>query len=266
MTRSCHSPNHVRSRAATPRATWANPSVTTGAGNVIERVMDGDKAALLFDPPYGVAYQSHMAEGGTASRFKPIENDDLKPEQLQQFLSDAFSAAVVGLRPGAAIYVCHANQRPGIYAAFEQALLKNEFFISTVIVRVKPGATMGWQDYRSRYGPILYGWRKGAERRKVLDRTETNVWQIGKDAPSSYVHPTQKPVALSERAIRNSSLAGDVVLDLFGGSGSTLIACEKTERAARLVELDPGYCDVICKRWERATGLKAERVGSGACA
>ncbi len=209
-------------------------------------------ADMLFsDPPYGVSYQSHMAEGGTAARFGQIENDDLSPEQLREFLKECFANAAMSLRPGAAIYVCHANQRVGIYSAFEQALVDSNFTIAGCIVWVKPSATMGWQDYRNRYEPILYGWKKGADRRKVDDRTETNVWEMSRDAAASYEHPTQKPVELAERALRNSSIAGETILDLFGGSGSTLIAAARLGRTAIVVEKDAGYCDVIRQRWER---------------
>lgn len=230
--------------------------------DVVRSVVGDEPVDLLFtDPPYGVSYQSHMAECGTASRFEEIENDDLKPDELRAFLSAVFSAANKVMRAGAAVYVCHANRLPGIYAAFEGALLDNDFTISAVIVWVKPAATMGWQDYRSQYEPILYGWKMGAARRKVEDRTQTNVWDISRDAAAAYVHPTQKPVELPARAIRNSTAAGDIVLDLFGGSGSTLIAAAKTGRKARLVEKDAGYCDVIRRRWgnfARKAGLPVD--------
>jgi len=213
----------------------------------------GDATAdiLWTDAPYGVAYQSHMAEGGTASRFKPIENDDLEPGALQAFLTACFTNAAAGMRQGAAVYACHANQRPGIAAAFESALLVSGFHMAGVLVWVKPAATMGWQDYRNRYEPILYGWKKGADRRKVEDRTETTVWEVGRDSAAAYEHPTQKPVELVARALRNSTIAGEVVLDCFGGSGSTLIAAARLGRKAVLIEKDPGYCDVIRQRWER---------------
>jgi DNA modification methylase len=218
----------------------------------VDRVMAGRVADMLFtDPPYGVKYQSYMHAGGTAAGFAPIENDDLDPDELREFLSRAMQVAARVLRPGAAIYVCHANQRRGIYAAFEHALWSAGFAVSAVIVWVKQAASMGWQDYRSRYEPIFYGWKEGGERRRVEDRTETNVWEIARDAAGSYEHPTQKPVALPARAIGNSTVAGETVLDLFGGSGSTLIACARQGRRAVVVEKDPGYCDVIRARWER---------------
>ena len=218
----------------------------------VEKALGGEKAALLFtDPPYGVSYRSRMAKGGTAHRFAKIENDDLKPDELLGFLRDCFASAAAGLRPGAAIYVCHADQRPGLRPVFEQALLDNAFHIAGCIIWVKQAASMGWQDYRNRYEPLLYGWTPGADHRRVNDRSETNVWEISRDAAVSYEHPTQKPVALPARAIRNSTALGETVLDLFGGSGSTLIAAAKTGRKAVLVEKDPGYCDVIRGRWER---------------
>ncbi len=222
------------------------------APEALRLALAGQAADCLWtDAPYGVAYQSHMAEGGTASRFQPIENDDLEPAALQAFLTTCFRNAAAGLRPGAALYACHANQRPGIYPAFESALLAAGFHIASVLVWVKPAATMGWQDYRNRYEPILYGWKKGAERQKVEDRTETTVWEVSRDPAASYEHPTQKPVELVERALRNSTKAGDTVLDLFAGSGPVLIAAARLGRRAVLVEKDPGYCDVIRMRWER---------------
>ena len=123
---------------------------------------------------------------------------------------------------------------------------------------MKQSAGMGWQDYRAQHEPILYGWKPGTGKHFYCgDRAKTTIWKIGRDAQSKYVHPTQKPVALPEEAINNSSKGQDIVLDLFGGSGSTLIACEKNGRYARLMELDPKYCDVIVKRWEDFTGKKA---------
>jgi len=171
------------------------------SADAVKTALGGATADILWtDAPYGVAYQSHMAEGGTASRFRSIENDDLEPEALQAFLTACFTNAAASLRPGAAFYACHANQRPGIYPAFEAALLVSGFHIGSVLVWVKPAATMGWQNYRNRYEPILYGWKKGADRRKVEDRTETTVWEVARDAAISYEHPTQKPVELVEAA------------------------------------------------------------------
>ncbi|WP_454737604.1 DNA-methyltransferase [Cupriavidus necator] len=121
---------------------------------------------------------------------------------------------------------------------------------------------MGWQDYRAQHEPILYGWKTGSGKHFFCgDRAKTTVWQVDRDAQASYVHPTQKPVALPLEAIDNSSKGEDVVLDLFGGSGSTLIACEQSGRHARLMELDPRYVDVIVRRWQAFTGEAARLVG-----
>ena len=120
---------------------------------------------------------------------------------------------------------------------------------------------MGWQDYRVQHEPILYGWKEGKGKHYFIpDRSKTTIWKFNRDSQATYVHPTQKPVVLSEEAILNSSKGLDIVLDLFGGSGSTLIACEKTNRKARLMELDPKYVDVIIERWENFTGKKAKKI------
>ncbi len=121
---------------------------------------------------------------------------------------------------------------------------------------------LGRQDYQWRHEPILYGWKPGAAHYFVPDRTQTTVWEIDRPARSAE-HPTMKPMALVTTAIANSSRSGEVVLDPFGGSGSTLIACEQLGRSARLLELDPRYCDVIVRRWEEATGGTAVREPAG---
>jgi DNA modification methylase len=157
----------------------------------------------------------------------------------------------------ACIYVCHPDSQSAPKLAFEKTFAE-QFKKSSTIIWMKQSAGMGWQDYRAQHEPILYGWKEGKGKHFFCgDRTKTTVWKIGRDAQTSYVHPTQKPVALPEEAIINSCKGSDIVLDLFGGSGSTLIAAEKTGRKARLMELDPKYCDVIVKRWEDFTGKKA---------
>lgn len=234
-------------------------------GEQVARLMAWNKADLMFtDPPYGVKYRDKAGEDG-GSKFEAIENDELDPVALRAFLDEVFTCAKLALRPGAPTYVCHANQKPGIYGAFEGAFLAAGFFISAVLVWVKKAvgsdkvnATMGWQDYRSGYEPILYGWLEGGEHIKVADRTETNVWELARDAPTSYIHPTQKPVELPARALKNSSHEGDAVYEPFSGSGSTLMACEKLGRRCFAMELKPAYVDAAIARWERATGKVAE--------
>lgn len=221
-----------------------------------EKLMNGDLADLVFtDPPYNVAYS-----GRGANNLGTIKNDDMSDSQFEQFCRDIFTTYHTYMKPLACIYVCHPDSQSGPKLAFEKTFAE-QFKKSSTIIWMKQSAGMGWQDYRAQHEPILYGWKEGSGKHFFCgDRTKTTIWKIGRDAQASYVHPTQKPVALPQEAINNSSKGMDVVLDLFGGSGSTLMACEKIGRKARLMELDPKYCDVIVKRWEDFTGRKAELV------
>lgn len=219
-----------------------------------EKLMAGNMADLVFtDPPYNVAYS-----GRGANNLGTIKNDDMSDNDFEQFCRDIFTTYHTYMKPLACIYVCHPDSQSGPKLAFEKTFAE-QFKKSSTIIWMKQSAGMGWQDYRAQHEPILYGWKEGSGKHFFCgDRTKTTIWKIGRDAQASYVHPTQKPVALPEEAINNSSKGMDIVLDLFGGSGSTLMACEKTGRKARLMELDPKYCDVIVKRWEDFTGKKAE--------
>jgi DNA modification methylase len=218
-----------------------------------EKLMDGDLADLVFtDPPYNVAYS-----GRGANNLGTIKNDDMSNDDFEQFCRDIFTTYHTYMKPLACIYVCHPDSQSAPKLAFEKTFAE-QFKKSSTLIWMKQSAGMGWQDYRAQHEPILYGWKEGSGKHFYSgDRTKTTIWKIGRDAQASYVHPTQKPVALPEEAINNSSKGMDIVLDLFGGSGSTLIACEKVGRKARLMELDPKYCDVIVKRWEDFTGQKA---------
>lgn len=221
----------------------------------VERLMDGETADMVWtDPPYNVAY-----EGGTADKLT-IENDQMDAAAFRQFLTDAFNSAFINAKAGSAIYVSHSDQEG---YAFRGALEDSGWLYKQCLIWNKNSLVMGRQDYQWKHEPILYGWKPGAAHNWYSDRKQTTVFEF--DRPSrSAEHPTMKPVALVEYCIGNSSKAKDRVLDLFGGSGTTLIACEKTGRHARLMELDPRYCDVIVKRWEDATGKKAERNGTTA--
>jgi DNA modification methylase len=226
-----------------------------------EKLMDGVKADMVFtDPPYNVAYEGR----GEKNKLGKIKNDDMSDESFEQFCRDVFATYHAVMKPLACIYVCHPDSQTGPKLAFEKTF--GELFKkASTLIWVKQSAGMGWQDYRAQHEPILYGWKEGGSGKHFYcgDRSKTTVWQIGRDAQASYVHPTQKPVALPEEAIKNSSKGEDVVLDLFGGSGSTLIACEKTGRINRSMELDPKYCDVIIKRWQDFTGKQAVLESSG---
>jgi len=226
-----------------------------------EKLMDGVKVDMVFtDPPYNVAYEGR----GEKNKLGKIKNDDMSDESFEQFCRDVFATYHAVMKPLACIYVCHPDSQTGPKLAFEKTF--GELFKkSSTLIWVKQSAGMGWQDYRAQHEPILYGWKEGGSGKHFYcgDRSKTTVWKIGRDAQASYVHPTQKPVALPEEAIKNSSKGEDVVLDLFGGSGSTLIACEKTGRVNRSMELDPKYCDVIVKRWQDFTGKKATLESDG---
>jgi len=217
-------------------------------------------ADMVFtDPPYNVAY-----EGRGANDLGSIKNDDMSDDQFEQFLRDVFTSHWSAMRELAPIYVCHHDSATGPKLAFEKTFAER-FNKSSTLIWCKQSAGMGWQDYRAQHEPMLYGWKEGKGSHYYCgDRSKTTVWQIGRDAQASYVHPTQKPVALPEEAITNSSKPGDTVLDLFSGSGSTLIACEKSARAGRLMEIDPKYVDVAVRRWQQFTGKVATHADTGA--
>ena len=216
-------------------------------------------ADMVFtDPPYNVAY-----EGRGANDLGPIKNDSMDDAQFEQFLRDVFTTYWSAMKELAPIYVCHPDSATAPKLAFEKTFAER-FKKSSTIIWVKQSAGMGWQDYRAQHEPIIYGWKIGDGKHYYCgDRSKTTVWAIGRDAQASYVHPTQKPVDLPSEAIENSSKAGDTVLDLFGGSGSTLIACERTGRVNRSMELDPKYCDVIVRRWQQFTGKRATLEATG---
>jgi DNA modification methylase len=204
----------------------------------VERLMDGKKADMVFtDPPYGVEYRSNMSK-----RFEQIKNDDTILEVapvIYQFLADDSAAFV---------WTSHH-----VYPIWRQQF---ESFYKQTIIWSKGGGGMGDLEgqYALDYEMALFC-TKGSP--KFRAKRGMAVWDIGKDRASDYVHPTQKPVTLAEQALSDFTNKGQKVLDLFGGSGSTLIACERQHRHARLMELDPAYCDVIVKRWEDFTGNKA---------
>ena len=221
----------------------------------VARLMDGRRADLVFtDPPYNVDYT-----GKTADALK-IANDTMDGRRFRAFLLAAFQVMFANAREGAPIYVCHADTEG---YAFRGALADAGWLFKQAIVWVKDSFVMGRQDYHWRHEPILYGWKPGAAHSWAADRTQDTVWEIPRPKRSTE-HPTMKPVELISRAIVNSSKPGDMVLDPFGGSGSTLIACEDEGRVCRIAELDPRYVDVIVERWETHTGRRAELVHEGA--
>lgn len=225
----------------------------------VDALMQGEMADLVFtDPPYNVDYS-----GRGDNNLGKIKNDAMSDDAFQQFCNDIFASFYSVMKPLACIYVCHPDSKSAPKIAFENAFA-DAFEKSSTIIWVKQSAGMGWQDYRAQHEPILYGWKKGSGKHFFCgDRSKTTVWEVGRDVQKDYVHPTQKPVALVEEAINNSSKGHDIVLDFFGGSGSTLIAAEKSGRNARLLELDEKYVDVIVKRWQEFTGQDAVHCETG---
>jgi site-specific DNA-methyltransferase (adenine-specific) len=232
-----------------------------------QSVLAGGLADMVFtDPPYGVAVASRVgtptgmssAEARELGTMK-IENDDLSLEALTEFLRSAFRNILAATRKGACWYVTAPHGPMGL--AFSVTLNEIEVWRHS-LVWVKDSLVMSRMDYHYRHEPIYYGWTPGAPHDRVPSRDQDTVWECRRPK-RSLDHPTMKPVELVERAIRNSSKTHDTILDPFGGSGTTLIACEKSGRQARLVELSPAYCDVTIRRWQEFTGEVARHSESG---
>ena len=252
---------------------------------------DAEVDCCWTDPPYNVDYE------GSAGK---IQNDNMEAGQFRRFLLDAFAAAWSVMRAGAPIYVAHADTK-GL--AFRRSFADAGFKLSGCLVWVKPSLVLGRSDYQWRHEPILYGWKPGAAHQWFGGRANTTVVEhkgeavrvmpdgtvqvdvggqvvviegeglkmrsvdssvIRFDKPARNAeHPTMKPVELVQSMLDNSAAEGAVVLDPFGGSGTTLIACERSKRRARLMELDPRFVDVIVRRWQEFTGLAAVLEGDG---
>ena len=209
----------------------------------VEKLLDGELADMAFtDPPYNVNY-ANSAKDKLRGKNRPILNDALG-EDFGAFLYDA-CVNLLCVTKGA-VYICmSSSELDALQKAFRDAGGK----WSTFIVWAKNTFTLGRADYQRQYEPILYGWKDGADHYWCGARDQGDVWFFDKPVKND-LHPTMKPVALVERAIRNSSKSRDIVLDLFGGSGTTMIAAERAGRRARLIELDPKYVDVIVERWQ----------------
>jgi DNA modification methylase len=266
-------------------------------GKNVARLFGGDLAAMVFtDPPYNVGYV------GKTSKQLTIQNDSMSHDSFGEFLQNAFDAMAAGVRPGGAIYVCHADSE-GLN--FRRAMREAGWLLKQCLIWVKNAHVLGRQDYQWKHEPILYGWKPGAAHQFYGGRRQTTIidgrcgveveqdgesilltitdgketivlrvpayevvehfgdegqtlWHFDRPARNAD-HPTMKPVGLPARAIRNSSLPGEIVLDSFLGSGATLSAAEQMDRRCYGLELDPKYCDVIVERWENLTGQKATR-------
>ena len=221
--------------------------------DTFEVLMNGRKANLVVtDPPYNVNYE------GTAGKIK---NDNLADEKFYQFLFDAFSNIEKVMADDASIYVFHADTE-GLN--FRKAFSDAGFYLSGCCIWKKPSLVLGRSPYQWQHEPCLYGWKKKGKHQWYADRKQTTIWEFEKTKKNTD-HPTMKPIPLLAYPIQNSSMSNTLVLDPFGGSGSTLIACEQTERDCYTIELDEKYCDVIVKRYIEQTGtsdsVSVERDG-----
>jgi len=243
--------------------------------------MEDQNADVVFtDPPYNVNYK-----GRGQKTSNTIANDNMEGSAFGQFLEKVFKNYREVIKAGAGLYVFHSSSSQ---AQFEYAIEKAGIEVKNQLIWNKPAAALGWGDYRWKHEPFFYcavkgqkvqfyGDRKHAtvwdfqktdaqlfawaqKMKRAEEQGKTTVWSMSRDKVGEYVHPTQKPVELIVYALRNSSKSGDLVLDFFLGSGSTLIAAEKIERSCFGLELDPKYIDVVIKRWEDYTGEKAEKL------
>lgn len=217
--------------------------------NDVEKLMNGAKVDLfLTDPPYNVDYQ-----GGTGLT---IQNDNMDEDTFREFLKVSFFNANTVMKEGAVFYIWHADSEG---YNFRGACHDIGWKVRQCLIWCKNTLVMGRQDYHWKHEPCLYGWKEGASHLWASDRRQTTVLEF--DRPSvSKEHPTMKPVGLFDYLIKNNTKKDDVVLDLFAGSGTTIIACEQNGRVAYSMELDPRYVDVIIARWEKLTGEQAERI------
>lgn len=230
-----------------------------------KKLLGKEKADMVFtDPPYNVNYKSRgekLKDEGNES----IKNDNMDDAEFKAFIDGAFHQMFFNTNEGASFYICSGWSS---YPQFLQSMLQNGFQHSGVIIWVKNVPSMGWNDYRYKHEwiarakkpdpktaqSIIYGWKEGTH--KFYGDNEYDVWEMPRKAVARYLHPTEKPDWLAMRALRNSTKRNDIVLDPFGGSGSTMAAAEKVGRRAYMIELDPKFCDVIRNRWERINKIK----------
>lgn len=219
----------------------------------VERLMDGDKADMAFtDPPWNVNYGA--IKDGNAQGYKPrtILNDFMGTEDFKDFMFKVFSCLNFAQKDGAMTYVVMSAQEWGNMML---TLAQNDFHWSSTIIWNKDSLVLSRKDYHTKYEPIWYGWKEGTRLCPLKDRKQSDVWDVPRPKKSEE-HPTMKPVELVVRAINNSSKWDNIIIDLFGGSGTTLIASEQTGRRCRMMELDPKYVDVIVRRYMQVTGKR----------
>ena len=228
----------------------------------INKLLDGKSADMIFtDPPYNVAHVSHEKKGKFPTEQGKILGDEQSEPEFEDFSKNVFRNCHEILKPGCVIYACTGYSS---YPLWYYEMLNAGFEFSTTIVWVKPSFSIGWGDYKKQYEqvmkakrgkskaePLIYGWKKGERHFFYGDNNESDVWDMPRKNITQMAHPTEKPEWLIMRDIKNSSRVGQTIVDLFGGAGSTLFASHKLERNCCLLELDPRWCDVIRKRWEK---------------
>ena len=215
--------------------------------DVMRLMNNQDADMLLTDPPYNVYYV------GKTSEALKIKNDNMSDNQFYEFLKKVFENMYSVTKEGASIYVFHADTE-GLN--FRKAFKDAGYKLAECLIWKKDCFVMGRQDYQWQHEPILYGWKEGAAHHFINDRTQSTILEFDRPRQSS-LHPTMKPIDLVARLLKNSSKENDKIFDLFGGSGSTIIAAEQLNRNCYTMELDPKYCDVIVKRWESLTNKEA---------
>lgn len=220
---------------------------STQKNDIMRLINNQDADMILTDPPYNVDYV-----GKTAEALK-IKNDNMSDNQFYEFLKKVFENMYSVTKEGASIYVFHADTE-GLN--FRKAFKDAGYKLAECLIWKKDCFVMGRQDYQWQHEPILYGWKEGAAHYFINDRTQSTILEFDRQKQST-LHPTMKPIDLIAKLIKNSSKENDIILDLFGGSGSTIIAAEQLNRNCYTMELDPKYCDVIVKRWETLTNKEA---------
>jgi DNA modification methylase len=220
------------------------------------RLMGDDKAHLIWtDPPWNVNYGAVDEGNQQGYKVRTIMNDHMNEGQWDEFVGQFCKTLKDYSEPGAPIYLVMSAQE---WPVIDRNLREVGFHWSSTVIWAKDRLVLSRKDYHTQYEPIWYGWNADAARLAVVeDRKQSDLWEIERPSRSE-LHPTMKPIELVQKSVVNSSKPGNIVLDSFGGSGSTLIACEQTNRKCRMVELDPQYCDVIIARWEKFTGKTAE--------
>lgn len=220
-----------------------------------EKLMGDEKAHIIWtDPPWNVNYGAVDENNQQGYKVRTIMNDHMNEGQWDEFVGQFCKTMFDFSEPGAPIYLVMSAQE---WPVIDRNLREVGFHWSSTIIWAKDRLVLSRKDYHTQYEPIWYGWNADAPRLvNVEDRKQSDLWEIERPSRSE-LHPTMKPIELVQRSLLNSSKPGNIVLDAFGGSGSTLIACEQTNRKCRMVELDPQYCDVILERWEKFTGKKA---------